>query len=284
VSTPLFSSNIEVNFCDTVINFFELSNRAIINCAMTDTAILHKHIYYGMHFGVEGERPINCLNQQELILKKNTMLVIAPGEYHYSMPSDVGLGTIVLKMTIRKTVHSEHIYDTLVERLNKLNLQVHPIGSDLIQSTLALTRARSKSPEDSCLLKTLAYKMVYDLLKELRITPTIAEDTSQSSSAMDLIALEELINTGRYTFKEIADLLGYSTKQTYRMILKIYGIPFRELRKRRMLEVAKKLLHDAPGMSVSDVARIAGFKTTTSFHKAFREAEGCTPAKYREKN
>jgi len=124
---------------------------------------------------------------------------------------------------------------------------------------------------------------VYDLLQELKITPTLEEDTRQNSPSMDLIALEELINTGRYTLKEIADLLGYSTKQTYRMILKIYGIPFRELRKQRMLEVAKKLLDDAPDLAMSDIAHLAGFKTNASFYKAFRETQGCSPTKYKEK-
>lgn len=279
-NTKLFTSDIEVTFCDAAFNLFEFD--ACVN-ADKPNPVYHKHAYYEVHLGV-GRDCVFTSQHCELSLKRGTLIIIPPGEYHYTLPHDQMTEMLVLKLTISKIDHHEHIYDHIIRRLNEVTLSLLPASHALMRSATGLMQIQIKTPQDACRAKIAAYQMVYDFLETLRIfDEPVQSDTCRNKSGMDLVVLEELVNTGNYTLNEIAALLGYSEKQTYRMILKIYGMPFRELRKHRMLEHTKKLLTDDPDLPVAEAARIVGFKTTSAFYKAFREVEGCTPAKYKEK-
>ncbi len=280
-NTKLFTSDVEVTFCDAAFNLFEFD--ACVN-ADKPNPVYHKHAYHEVHLGV-GKDCVFTSQHCELSLQRGTLIIIPPGEYHYTLPHDQMTEMLVFKLTISKIDHHEHIYDRIMKRLNEVKLTLIPSNHALMRSATGLMQMHAKTPQDTCQIKIAAYQMVYDLLENLQIfKEPIPVDTHRNKSGMDLIVLEELVNTGNYTLTEIAGLLGYSEKQTYRMILKIYGMPFRELRKHRMLEHTKKLLADNPELPVAEAARIVGFKTTSAFYKAFREVEGCTPAKYREKN
>lgn len=280
-NTKLFASDVEVTFCDTAFNLFEFE--PCVNSGKTNP-IYHKHAYYEVHLGIGRECAFTS-NHCELTLKNGTFIVIPPGEYHYTLPLDQMSKMLVFKLTISKINHHEHIYDRIMERLNEIKLSLIPATDALMRSASQLVQSHERAPQNTCRIKIAAYQMVYDLLESLQIfNEPVQTDTHRNKSGMDLVVLEELVNTGNYTLNEIAVLLGYSEKQTYRMILKIYGMPYRELRKYRMLEHTKKLLAENPNLPVAEAARIVGFKTTSAFYKTFRETQGCTPAKYREKN
>ena len=81
------------------------------------------------------------------------------------------------------------------------------------------------------------------------------------------------------TFEEIAKQLK-TTPQTLRRKLMSEGRGFQEIKNELRRDVAIELLAD-PTLKMSDIANRLGFSELATFHRAFREWTGTTPAKYR---
>ena len=81
------------------------------------------------------------------------------------------------------------------------------------------------------------------------------------------------------TFEDIADQLK-TTPQTLRRKLRIEGRSFQEIKNELRRDIAIELLAD-PKVKVNDIANRLGFSELATFHRAFREWTGTTPAKYR---
>ena len=49
------------------------------------------------------------------------------------------------------------------------------------------------------------------------------------------------------------------------------------------IKVAEELLEQS-GISITEVAMKAGFPSISTFNRLFKQAKGCSPSEYREKN
>jgi len=79
---------------------------------------------------------------------------------------------------------------------------------------------------------------------------------------------------------DIATATGLFRRGLYKAFIKHIGIsPGKALRLQR-LEMAKVLLSNS-GCSLSEVAKISGFRNVNSFWVSFRNAEGIAPGEFR---
>lgn len=90
-------------------------------------------------------------------------------------------------------------------------------------------------------------------------------------------AMARSIDRGEGTLGDVGDLLGMSTRSLQRHLAS-HGVSFQALRQRALHERARTLL-DA-GLGVAEVGERLGYRSRTSFERAFRQWQGETPATY----
>lgn len=79
---------------------------------------------------------------------------------------------------------------------------------------------------------------------------------------------------------EIAAYAGYSKSYFLRMFKNYSGMTFAQyLVDLRVAKVRQRLIHDQ--VSVAEIFKQSGFSSKSSFNRAFKEQNGCTPSEYR---
>jgi AraC-like DNA-binding protein len=94
------------------------------------------------------------------------------------------------------------------------------------------------------------------------------------------VALKRSLASGRPELPQIARDLGLSERTLQRRITE-EGTTFRDLLSDARQELGRQLL-SAQDMSINEIAYLLGYQDTNAFHRAFREWEGVTPARWRE--
>lgn len=84
------------------------------------------------------------------------------------------------------------------------------------------------------------------------------------------------------TLKHLAQKTGYSEYYTSRKFREISGMQFRDYLRYRRLAFALKDIRDTE-LGILDIAVKYGFSSHEAFTRAFKEAYGITPSKFREK-
>lgn len=85
------------------------------------------------------------------------------------------------------------------------------------------------------------------------------------------------------TLKELADKLHLSTRQTQRIIAKLYHQTFREKMNTARLQQAKLYLTETT-LSVSCISDMSGYSSLETFSQLFIKEEGQSPTRYRQVN
>lgn len=87
---------------------------------------------------------------------------------------------------------------------------------------------------------------------------------------------------GPLTLRRVADAVHLNASYFSVLFKKETGMTFSEYLTRKRLALAKQLLLGT-SLSISEIARMAGYGTTKYFTELFRKREGMTPGKYRER-
>lgn len=80
---------------------------------------------------------------------------------------------------------------------------------------------------------------------------------------------------------EFAAFLRRSPEYLTRTAVSIVGVPLREYLRTKQLEEAERLIVTTP-LPMREIALHAGFGTTSTFYRCFRQAHGMTPGTFRE--
>lgn len=82
--------------------------------------------------------------------------------------------------------------------------------------------------------------------------------------------------------QKISKDIGVGVNRTYSIIKENTGVTCTNYISQKRINYAKKLLLEAPEMSVSDISAAAGFGGVSYFIQVFKKAEGITPDAYRK--
>jgi AraC family transcriptional regulator, regulatory protein of adaptative response / methylphosphotriester-DNA alkyltransferase methyltransferase len=85
----------------------------------------------------------------------------------------------------------------------------------------------------------------------------------------------------RLTLAQVAAAVSSSPRQVQRAFAQCGDTSFQEELLARRLSVAAQLLAEQPGLTVRDVARLAGYRQAPAFARAFRRRYGRAPAAFR---
>ena len=116
------------------------------------------------------------------------------------------------------------------------------------------------------------------------LTPALGsaleEMQARSLSEQVVLELKRSLPSGRPDVGEVARRMGMSERTLQRRITE-EGHNFRELLIEARRELGHRFLSDV-AMELDEIAFLLGYQDATSFHRAFREWEGVTPARWRE--
>ncbi|WP_439602898.1 AraC family transcriptional regulator [Devosia sp.] len=95
------------------------------------------------------------------------------------------------------------------------------------------------------------------------------------------IVLKRRLASGKPELAEVAEALGLSERTLQRRIADA-GTSFRLLLEAARQQLGREML--ASGASTEEIAYLLGYQDTSSFYRAFRDWEGVTPARWRERH
>ncbi len=270
-----------VEFCDASITLFGSNNS--FGPSQELLQLFHNHSHFEIHVCMNDEFKI-AISSKEIILKKNEMLVIPPGKYHYTAPLISSSGILILAFSVQQIPSREKLFGEIINHLEAISTTPFRLSDSLIEQLVKFKTSVAETLYELSEMKVETYRMMLNLFNEIGVFKhPIESNPTYRNPNDDMLMLERFINARLYNLATISEILGYSVKQVQRMIKKNYGMSYRELHKKMLHEDIKKLLSDYPDMPLSTVASLCGFTSTTAFYKTFKQLEGCSPREYKDK-
>ncbi|WP_201330525.1 helix-turn-helix domain-containing protein, partial [Lactobacillus nasalidis] len=105
-----------------------------------------------------------------------------------------------------------------------------------------------------------------------------ANRDAQSGAIMTYLAAK----SGRVSLKEAAAYFGYQANYFSRLCRKLFAMDFVHLRRNIRINLAREQLR-LTNKTLEEIASELGYQDLSSFSKAFSEASGLTPGRFRKK-
>ena len=156
----MFMWNVDVEFHNTQFNLFQMPD---LSESTVTNPMIHCHSYYEVYFGIGNDVVISSAKEKH-ILSKGTMLLIAPGNYHYSIPSEAENNIVVLSFSMQKHSGNTAMYDSIAGAFRELCFTPIQVSERLANSIIPFAQTEVTSIKSKCRIKCLAYQLIYDLL------------------------------------------------------------------------------------------------------------------------
>lgn len=262
---------------------FEKKNSKFIP---TQTNQLHSHTYYEFHFMISGSNNYDTTDNS-VHLDSGEFLIFTPGVLHQPTVLNNSFRSIVISLSVENTSGPDVLYKNLIRCLNGCALKPLKISKPMMDTITALSSRNvlvKHSVEDYLMFHAEYSKLIHLLYKELRELMGEKDDTFLYTEISDvMVVLDNLINHPEISLSEIAEVIGYSERNTSRLIFNTYGMSLTEIRHEYAMNTAKKLL-SKNSVSINEVAAISGFKSVAAMRNSFIKYEGITPTEYRNKH
>ena len=119
-----------------------------------------------------------------------------------------------------------------------------------------------------------------------RITTSVSANPTAPKESLDkeqmALLLGILLNETSLSLDDIVHRIGYSKRQTQRMIREVYGKSFRDLRQDMLFTSACRLMKENLSLSIRDICRKAGFSKYSVMRNVFLRKCGKTPEEFRD--
>lgn len=123
------------------------------------------------------------------------------------------------------------------------------------------------------------------------VAPSVPEDLTPDMTKFRSDVAEKVegwIDAGGYltpgvTLNDICTALGTNRTYLSEFINRVYRKSFRDWIADLRIEYAKQLMENNPSLRIQEVSEKSGFLSLSHFSRTFKDKEGCTPAKWRER-
>ena len=223
-----FAEKISLQYGDAEISFYNIKiHHKHDNIKMN----WHSHRYFELHFLHKGRYTYN-FEQGDVVLTEGEMLIIPPDCPHFPV-IDIGKENLdVVSLSIEQREDEQRFYQALTEALNGAALKPMAFSFDEVETFEYTELYRS-------VLGVLKLKQVAAEFTNRLFSRLISNNnTSIASGKASAVLIDTLVNTEGTTLDEIAKATNYSKRHITRLIKKIYGMTFSEL-KRKANEVKK---------------------------------------------
>ena len=234
--------------------------------------------------------PTLRINQTTYRLSPGDILLIWPGEVHEIVEnSDSQLMGLQFSFTIFNELPDFTPFLNLFRTFHHIRLSDTP---ELTQNMLVHIQhmfSVQKKQQTFSGVETLIclYEMFIDF--GTHIKNTIPKNTQQYTSETGItvekinIACSYIIDNCEHdlTLESAADYIGFSACYFSRIFKKITNYSFIEYLTLQRIKRAQLLLSDFD-VPITEISYQAGFKSISTFNRAFRQYKGCSPSEYRK--
>jgi len=109
------------------------------------------------------------------------------------------------------------------------------------------------------------------------------EAAAQLQALTDLMNRERLYLDPSLTLARVARKLSVPQARLSQLLNDNNGTTFKQYIAQLRVNETQRLLLEQPGQTLEAIAEAAGFQSLSTFYAAFKKANGCTPALYRER-
>ncbi len=258
------------------------------------TLVSHSHQYYELHLVVRGEGLID-FGGKSVVLSAGEAVVIEPGCEHLPIQiSGDGAENLTLAFSVHQIPGEGGAYAYFTGTLLALTEQnaVFTPPPALISDLRLISRmSETGSLRDYCYVKTVCCRAVFllfDCINQFRTDKQFRADmpvrragAAESPDGESIgILLENLLNEPSIPLGQIARRLGFSERQTQRLIRRQYGKSFRAVRQDMQFSTACRIMRESPSLTPKEVSVRAGFSSPASMNRLFLRRGGCLPEEY----
>ncbi|MFC0049835.1 AraC family transcriptional regulator [Rheinheimera tilapiae] len=111
-----------------------------------------------------------------------------------------------------------------------------------------------------------------------------AEAASELQALADLMTRERLYLDPSLTLARVSRRLGLPQARLSQLLNDNNGTSFKQYVAQLRVSETQRLLLEQPGQTLEAIAEAAGFQSLSTFYAAFKKANGCTPALFRERH
>ncbi len=240
----------------------------------------HCNGWYELHISLEGGCVMD-IDDAVFSLGEGDAILIAPGKYHCMKEEGENHRHFILPFAIEggSTAREIGAYTA--------NCRIHTMTefeATLCHGFLAEIEGREVFWRKN--LYAISYLLLSGLFRRISdyISHREKEEHSTGEPRLGIIDtfFEECLNE-ECTEENLARRLNLSRRQQQRVLMKHYGMGFREKRRTSRLDHAGWLLRTT-GMPISKICEAVGYQSEPSFFKAFKDHYGVSPAAYRQEN
>ncbi len=240
----------------------------------------HCNACYELHICLRGSCVMG-IDEKSYFLSERDAVLIAPGRYHCQKEEGENHEHFVIPFDIKggSTAGEIAVYGKEIRIL-----QLTEFEASLCQGLLEEYRNKE------IFWRKNVYSICFLLLSGLfrRISDYISHREQEEQSfekprfgIIDNFFEENL--TEDCTEENLAGKLNLSRRQLQRVLMKHYGMGFREKRRLARLDHAGWLLRTSD-MPIWKICEVVGYQSEPSFFKAFKDHYGVSPAIYRQEN
>ncbi len=249
----------------------------------------HMHRFIEIHYNMQGLSLYRMNQQEDLMLTDNDILVIGPEVLHEEwVPAVQERESVCFSFTFKlrksKTPDSEIV--ALFSFVPAGSWFVLPLTPD-IRSTLDRIADEYHGHHYACLhvLKGLIAELIIRTLRNCQVKVPSTLPVKNLSDRFELLLndyfFQVFCGNINGSINEVSALLCVSPRQVNRILTRIYHKPFNELVLENKIHGAAKLLITT-ALSISNIAQIYGFCSSSAFGVAFKQRMGLTPGQYRK--
>lgn len=253
----------------------------------------HMHLQHEIHISLKGEFMLEDLTGAHRIkMTRNTVASFPPKFYHNCLTKNDEAEELIVRFDIEKNKSankSEPVFDKLLSAISPkcgfLSLYIEN-AADLLEAAKCELMAEELCSEDSA--KSYITLFMSRFIRQALKADIAPEDSNSAHTRSDFERTDKIENIletryadQSFNAESLSKELCLSTRQTNRLLIEYYGMPFNKLLTARRLNLAKKLLisTDKP---IGKIALEVGFSYESVFFKLFKEEFGVTPSKFRQ--
>lgn len=240
----------------------------------------HCNAWFELHISLR-QGCVMDIDGTEFSLNEGDALLIAPGKYHCLKEEDGIHRHFILPFSIQEGELAKEIGTYAAEcRVYSLTESEMMLCGEFLEEIQCRDFFWRKNLYSICfLLLSRLFRRISDYVSHRE-----KEELSEVEPRLGTIdTFFEECMTEACTEENLAKLLNLSRRQLQRVLMKYYGMGFREKRRTARLDHAGWLLRTT-GFSISQICEIVGYQSEPSFFKAFKEHYGSSPALYRQES
>ncbi|MBQ8213884.1 MAG: helix-turn-helix domain-containing protein [Clostridia bacterium] len=273
------------------INTYFYLNEKLYSCGEECISVPHNHgKSYELRFVASGSGN-QIINDKKIDLETGDWILIHPHEMHYQLEQSVtnALCIYSIRFSLKKpnnqaTVVQKNAYTNILEILKTIRIVKDTELKSLVTWEQIKNEILTQQYGNFVFLKALCTMLFIQFLR-------LSDQKSPSLFSADdlkhnLFWREQIDRLLRYHYMEplklqdFADAMNISSRQTSRLFVREFGMPFVQKLMETRIEQAKIQLQYSD-KTLHKVSSDCGFQNYNHFNNCFRKKIGMTPDKYR---